>query len=184
MAAAANSPTDLGKLICTAGHIHAYGADADCPATRVALITYVGSETGASSPYTHGLAFALEDMMSSSIFTWDNSGSNNGGNTAAELCSAWNTSKPVANASWMLPSKDQWNNMVNACKNVLGTQNSFEDLRDGFSSRGGTNIYATTYWSSTEYDATKAWYYDIGNNNWDYYFKTFNGFRVRSVLAF
>lgn len=182
--AANATAADIGKQICTDGHIHAYNADAGCTATRVALITYVGSETGASSPYTHGLAFALEDVSNNTL-TWDNSGSNNGGKTAAVWCSAWNTSKPVANASWMLPSKDQWNNMVNACKNKLGTTGSSEDLRTGFGTRGGTDLRVARYWSSTEYDAdaTNAWNYTISGDTWAYFLKN-DDWYVRSVLAF
>ena len=35
---------DLGKLICTDGHIHADGADAECTKDRVAKICYVGDD--------------------------------------------------------------------------------------------------------------------------------------------
>ena len=69
------SASDVGKLICTSGHIHAYGADAGCTADRVAVIAYVGSagsvETGQSYK---GLALALVDCNKDNCSYW--SGSN------------------------------------------------------------------------------------------------------------
>ena len=157
--AAAATTSDKGKLICTAGHIHVYGEDAACTAGRVAKIIYVGP-TGHAT-YNHGLALALEDM--STLLTWDNSGANNGGNTAAEWCSAWNTSKPVTDAEWLLASKDQWNYM-------LGTSGagSSTTLLDGFTSVGGSNLESQDYWSSTEYeyDPTEAWMFNFGYDCW------------------
>jgi hypothetical protein len=77
--------------------------------------------------------------------------------------------------------------MVNACKNVLGTNNNFKDLREGFSTRGGTNLIKAYYWTSTEntddrfafrFDFTT----DTGNNgNLDY--KYLNSC-VRPAFAF
>lgn len=80
--AAAATTSDKGKLICTAGHIHVYGEDAACTAGRVAKIIYVG--TNGHAIYNHGLALALEDM--STKLTWNNSGTDNDGKTAAEWC--------------------------------------------------------------------------------------------------
>lgn len=60
MAANATS-IDKGKLICTDGHIHANGVDAECTKDRVALICYVGNDAETSTTYKHGLALALKD---------------------------------------------------------------------------------------------------------------------------
>ncbi|MBQ9231039.1 MAG: hypothetical protein IJ190_07625 [Prevotella sp.] len=69
------TPSDIGKLICASGHIHAYGADAACEADRVAIIAYVGSagsvETG-NSTYK-GLAIAMSDANSGSTCQWKSS---------------------------------------------------------------------------------------------------------------
>ena len=50
---------DVGKLICTDGHIHTYNADAACTKSRVAKIIYIG--TTGHATYSHGLALALTD---------------------------------------------------------------------------------------------------------------------------
>jgi len=177
--AAAATTSDKGKLICTAGHIHVYGEDAACTAGRVAKIIYVGP-TGHAT-YNNGLALALEDMSTdpSTLFTWDKSGANNDGKTAAELCSAWNTSKPVTDAEWLLASKDQWNYM-------LGTNGagSYTALRDGFESVGGSNLVEKDYWSSTEINDTQAWMFNFGYDWWYDYSKGTAYPQVRACLAF
>lgn len=54
-------PGDLGKLIGADGKIYANAAQASAASTTaVAMIAYVGSETG-STAYNHGLAIALTD---------------------------------------------------------------------------------------------------------------------------
>ncbi len=165
---------DKGKLICTAGHIHAYGKDAECTATRAAMIIYVG--TTGHATYTHGLALALEDVSSNTL-SWDNSRSNNNSMTAAEWCSACNTSKAVTGATWLLASKDQWDYMLGA--NGAG---SYTALRDGFTSVGGTNMQSVGYWSSTE-DSSNAWIYAFGSGTWYSGSKNLN-YNVRACIAF
>jgi hypothetical protein len=176
--AAAATTSDKGKLICTAGHIHVYGEDAACTAGRVAKIIYVGP-TGHAT-YNHGLALALEDM--STLLTWDNSGANNDGKTAAEWCSAWNTSKPVTDAEWLLASKDQWNYMLGT--NGAGSSTT---LLDGFTSVGGSNLESQDYWSSTEYESNtdEAWMFNFGYDSWYDYPKAETAYPlVRACLAF
>ncbi len=170
MAAAATS-ADKGKLICTFGHIHAYGADAACTAARVAKIIYVGP-TGHAT-YNHGLALALTDESSSKI-SWQ---------AAIDACSAKNTSTPVTDATWLLASKDQWDYMLGA--NGAG---SYTALRDGFSSVGGSNMQSGLYWSSTEYlfdedEYDEVWCYVFNDGHWDYNHKD-NYYRARACLAF
>ena len=175
--AAAATTSDKGKLICTAGHIHVYGEDAACTAGRVAKIIYVGP-TGHAT-YNHGLALALEDM--STLLTWDNSGANNDGKTAAEWCSAWNTSKPVTDAEWLLASKDQWNYMLGT--NGAGSSTT---LLDGFTSVGGSNLESKDYWSSTEYESNtdEAWMFNFGYDCWYDYPKGTAYPQVRACIAF
>ena len=153
--------------------------------TNVAMIAYLGSSTGVAG-YTHGLALALSDVSANQL-SWDNTYANNAGKTAAEWCSDWNTTKTITGGTWMLPSKDQWNKMINACKNVLGTKNDYRDLRDGFSGTNGitgaSNLQSVYYWSSTKSNSYEAWYCNFLNGNWekdytDYYC------RVRACLAF
>ena len=151
--------------------------------TNVAMIAYLGSETG-DATYTHGLALALSDVSANKL-SWDNTNANNAGKTAAEWCSDWNTTKTITGGTWMLPSKDQWNKMINACKNVLGTKNNYLDLRNGFNGiSGASNLQSAYYWSSTESNSAEAWDYNFLNGSWsnidskDYYCW------VRACLAF
>lgn len=134
---------DVGKkLICTLGHIHAKDADPYCTAPRVAMVAYVGNSSGNCQ---HGLALALEDVSSNPL-TWNNSGDHNDGKTAAEWCNVYNTSKTVVDATWMLPSKGQWELMYYGA--YYGTS---ANLRSSLADVGGTNMDSEAgYWTSTE----------------------------------
>ncbi|MBQ6750438.1 MAG: hypothetical protein IJR02_06675, partial [Bacteroidaceae bacterium] len=126
MAAAATS-ADKGNLICTDGHIHAYGADAACTKARVAKIIYIG--TTGHATYSHGLALALTDEGQ---MAWQD---------AIDACLAKNnTSTRVTGATWLLASKDQWNYM----KGTNGA-GSYTALRTGFSSVDGSNLEWDVY---------------------------------------
>ncbi len=159
---------DVGKLICTDGHIHTYNADAACTKNRVAKIIYVGSSTG-DATYNHGLALALTDEGSSGM-TWE---------AAKTACTNKNTSATVESASWMLPSKTQWETMV-------ATSSSFTTLRDGFTSVGGSNLESYYYWSSTEdkYDPDGVYVFFFHGGHWVGGSKNFNDPLVRACLAF
>ena len=159
---------DVGKLICTDGHIHAYNADAACTKSRVAKIIYVGSSTG-DATYNHGLALALTDESSSGM-DWNN---------AKTACTNKNTSATVKSASWMLPSRTQWETMG-------ATRSTYTTLRDGFTSVGGSNLESDDYWSSTEYEdyLNYAWLFDFGGGGWNVYPKDYYYPLVRACLAF
>ena len=136
--------------------------------TNVAMIAYLGSETDHAT-YKHGLALALSNEGS---MNWT---------TAKSTCEG---KSAVPNAAWQLPSKDQWNKMIDACKNVLGTKNNYQDLRDGFSGiSGASNLQGYEYWSRTEYDSDYAYTYDSGSGSSYEQLKDDN-FRVRACLAF
>ena len=159
---------DKGKLICTAGHIHAYGEDVFCTKDRVAKIIYIG--TTGDATYNHGLALALADESSTMIWS--------------DACTACNTTKntstPVTAATWLLASKDQWDYMMGS--NGAG---SYTALRDGFTSVGGSNLQSNMYWSSTESesDSSQAWYHYFYSDNWWYWDKN-SDYYVRACLAF
>ena len=137
--------------------------------TPVAMVAYVGSETGVVGK-TNGLAIALEDVSSNKL-SWNNSGANNDNKTAAEWCNGWNTSNSITGGTWQLPSKDQWNNMIqglggaSSLQTKLGLQNN--------------------YWSSIEHEsnAGDAYRYNFGNNDW-YYGNKNDLCNVRACLAF
>ena len=146
--------------------------------TKVAMIAYLGSETGVAG-YAHGLALALSDKGS---MNWSTA-------TGASGAAAHTPAAPTPiTSSWMLPSKDQWNKMIDACKNVLGTQNNYQDLRDGFSGiSGASNLQSDDYWSSTEYEDSPtnyAWGYNFVYGYWNNDYKGYSPIRVRACLAF
>jgi len=142
--------------------------------TKVAMIAYLGSETDHAT-YKHGLALALSDEGS---MNWT---------TAKSTCEG---KSAVTNAAWQLPSKYQWTKMIDACKNVLGTKNDYQDLRDGFSGTNGisgaSNLQSDSYRSSTEYegDSNDAWVFNFLSGSWEEHSKDLDFFKVRACLAF
>lgn len=156
---------DVGKLAGQNGEIYDNAAAATAAGTTaVAKIIYVGSSTGASSPYTHGLALALADESKT---TWAD---------AQTACDGKNSSAPVTGASWMLPSEAQWETMISAAGN-------YTTLRDGFNSVGGTNIQKDYYWSSTSSSSSQARAYYFNQGFWGVSNKTGNCV-VRACLVF
>lgn len=159
----------LGDVILSDG---TFAARLSTTGTKVAMIAYLGSETDHAT-YKHGLALALSDEASA--MNWTTA-------TGASGAAAHTPAAPTTTSSWMLPSKDQWNKMIDACMNVLGTNNNYQDLRDGFESVGGTNMQSDRYWSSTE-DGIGAWDYNFYIGSWSYLNKD-NYYQVRACLAF
>ena len=167
---------DLGSVIGADGKIYLnMTAATNASTTAVAMIAYLGSETGVAG-YTHGLALALSDESDKMHWTTATGASGAAAHTPA-------APTPIT-SSWMLPSKDQWDKMIDACKNVLGTQNNFKDLRDGFSGiSGASNLKPWYYWSSTEGDSGYAWcYYFVGGYASNHEKDMFSN--VRACLAF
>ena len=167
--AASATASDKDKLICTDGHIHAYGEDAACTKNRVAKIIYVG--TTGDATYSHGLALALADEEL--MMNWE---------TAKTACSNKNTSTPVTDATWLLASKEQWDYMIGE-----DDADGFENLRDGFNSVGGTNLEQSYYWSSTEDndDSSLARIFRFDIDEWTYEDKgTDDSVNTRACLAF
>ena len=153
---------DQGKLICTAGHIHANNADPGCTADRVAKIIYVGS--------SNGLALALTDEGQ---MAWED---------AKTACSGKNTSLlAVTGGYWKLATKVEWDNMITAAGGCAA-------LRDGFSGiTGASNLKSEEYWSSTPYGSstTDAYVYYFGNGSiWNGNPISDHTIRVRACLAF
>ena len=122
--------------------------------TPVAKICYVSG--------SNGLALALTDEQGT--MNWS---------TAQTTCAAHTA--PFTGGTWKLATKDEWDNMISAA-------GSYSALRDGFSSVGGTNMQLGDYWSSTEYDSSRAWSYSFFGG-WNEITKTTEKV-VRAVLAF
>ena len=65
---------DIGKVVGADGKIYANVAAAKAASTTAcAIIAYVGSATGESSPYTHGLAIAMKDAATGGSVIWSSS---------------------------------------------------------------------------------------------------------------
>ena len=181
---------DIGKIAGKDGKIYATKADAEAVATgnAVAMIAYVGT----ASDCAHGLAIALEDVSNEQL-TWNNSGNNNESKTAAEWCSAWNTSKAVTGGTWRLPSISDWQYMFIGC----GASESYSDnpIQMSYSglafklttAQGDALPVNDDYWSSTVASPSYPWtvlfgdsYAFFGNNTWEGH--AFD--LVRACLAF
>ena len=165
---------DLGKIAGADGNIYNTKAAAEAAGTQaVAMIAYVGSETDHAA-YKHGLAIALADE--DGLTNWS---------TAESICEAKNTSTGVANAAWMLPSKDQWKAMFNA-NDYEGWYNG---LNTALATAGGDSSKLQEfayYWSSTPNgNKDDAWrvYLSEGVASWyDYYWG--GDPRIRACLVF
>ena len=195
-AAAEATAEDKGKLIGTDGNIYADVAAATAAGTTaVAMICYVGSDNGEAAPYNHGLALALSDAntckwktsntdaghtkQESSSFTSESGLQYNATHDIAEYPAFQaaiannGTAAPTGCSAWFLASGYQWAKMIASygLTNLKTTANGYTGLASGF------------YWSSSEYDANRAWYFNSGEGGWSYGKKgTYH--LVRSCLAF
>ena len=178
--------SDLGKVIGADGKIYPTANDATAAyTTAVAMIAYVGADSNCSN----GLAIALENVGNAN--SWDNSNNNNDGKTAAELCSAWNTSKTVIGGTWRLPSVVDWQYMLVGC-GATGPVNkepsesfymSYSGMETMLTAVGGAAL--TSFWTSTP-RVSNAWYVNFpGNGNALIRTGTQSGSNgVRACLAF
>ena len=146
----------VGQVIGSDGKNYAYGS-LPTGVTAVAKICYVSG--------SNGLALALTDEEGTKDWS-----------TAQTTCAAHTPA--FTGGTWKLASQDEWDNMIS-------TAGSQTDLRDGFSSVGGTNMQQDCYWSSTEKDTDNAWLYYFGNGQgyWNDDEKGY-GYYVRACLAF
>ena len=156
------SASDIGKVLCTDGSIYATVGDATtAQKTAAAMIAYIDATNN------KGLAIALEDVSNEQL-TWDNSGNNNDSKTAAEWCSAWNTSKAVTGGTWRLPSEKDWQYMFIGCGSSESysaptydpvMSKSYSGLAAKLTTAQGAALQTgVEYWSSSEYDpGSLAW---------------------------
>ena len=194
--AAAATAGDLGKVIGSNGYIYDDVAAATAAGTTaVATITYVGSATGESSPYNHGLAMALSNAYSDNTCQWGSSESENNHtyqasseSFAAESGLQYNTThntnyfpafkaaiannntaSPTGCSAWFLPTGYQLKQMITAAGDFVT-----------FRSRINLGI---SIWSSTERSGEKAWILRI-DGGWGTTGKVTSPRNVRSALAF
>ena len=131
----ANVTSDhIGYVVGSDGRLYAPGTALPDGVAKSAMIAYVSS-------VGHGLAIQLNDNPP-----------------------IYEPSAPAAvpGRTWKIPSKEQWENMVDACK----TNSIPLELSKGFCekySATGVNFQPTTYWTSTyERAETDFYYYYIG----------------------
>ena len=162
--------SDIGKVICSEGHIHTNVSGVTCGGTACAMIAYVGSE--------EIKAIALEDL-SDNTMTW---------NQAVEQARSWNYPFD-GDVWWGLPSVYHWQDMFKGCGS---TSAYISDINNGdweegnadfevrnfqsmLSNCGGTPCKDNvSYWTSTEHylsDYQAAWFYIFYTN---YGYGTFN----------
>ena len=159
---------DLGKIAGADGNIYDTKAAAEAAGTTaVAMIAYVGSETGHAT-YTHGLAIALADEGSMNC------------STAESSCEG---KSAVTNAAWLMPSQNQWKAMFKA----FGDNDaSYSGLNTAITNAGGTALLGGNYyWSSTP-DEGHVFCVSIDNGNdiWQYGYVDDDSYCVRACLAF
>ena len=164
---------DLGKIAGADGNIYNTKAAAEAAYTQaVAMIAYVGSETDHAT-YKHGLAIALSDE---GTMNWS---------TAKSTCEAKNISTCVANASWMLPSHNQWKAMFKANG---GSDASCAGLNTALATAGGdsSKFQPDRYWSSTEREVRPgwAWMFAFDDDRWGEYPENLDNPLVRACLVF
>ena len=167
----------IGSVVTADGYVYATTANAAAASkTAVAMIIYVSSSTTPTHDDDNGvdykcLALALADE--SGTMNWE---------AAKTACSTTkNTSTPVTNAKWMLPSTEQWQAM-----GATEGSSTYGTLRDGFASVGGENMQPASYWSSTPASSFVADYYSFISGSWgnDGEMDNSDNYRVRACLAF
>lgn len=136
-----NNPA-VGQLIGNDGKN--YDATAPLPdgVTAVAMICHLDGD--------HGVALALEDY---GFNTW---------NAVKEALE--NYEPKFTNATWDMPTEDEWGQMNQ-------TAGGYGALRDSFANVGGTNMQKSAYWSSTSVDANNAKSISFFNGSWSNYGK-------------
>ena len=159
----------VGQIIGSDGKN--YDANATLPdgVKAVAVIAYVGSETG-DDTYKNGLAIALADEADSN---WSTAKSTCEGKTA------------ITGAKWCLPSQDQWKQMFKANG---GNNARYTGLNTTITTAGGTALKTENgdYWSSSEEDpGVLAYRVNLDDGDADWYSGSEGSNRqVRACLAF
>ena len=160
----------VGDVILSDGKF----AQASSTETKVAMVAYVGSDTGHG--YFHGLAIAMTDDEINK----------------ADLSAAKNTCKnksvPFSPSEWVLPSTDQWETMFTANG---GNSSSYTGLNTALQTAGGNplkeeEIYYT-FWEVLDEISEQMVLYDrflINGVKFDILSNNANIYYLRACLAF
>lgn len=162
----------VGQVIGDNGNIYNLG-DKPSSVTAVAVIAYVGSETGHDT-YKNGLAIALSDEARQ--MDWS---------TAMTTCAAHT---PVfSNGTWVLPSSYQWSQMFRANG---GSDATWSGLDATITNANGLTLdkigHVFDYWTSTNYNTSDARKANFSNEKVvsDAVADKTNTFYVRACLVF
>ena len=147
---------DIGRMICTNGHIHKLEDETYCQAQRVAMIAYVGDK----SDCAHGLAIAFKDINDEAgKQTWEG---------AKAYLTTWEANYPVAGGTWRMPTTDDFQYMAIGCGGSTSyiSQLSFGDRIDiaGLYSKmteAGIADFSGFHWTATENEYIKSRVWEV-----------------------
>ena len=154
-----------GKIIGTDGKLYSHVLCAVAAGTTPsAMVGYVGDKNGTwgtagasySSEYNHGLAISLNNVGKNG----EEKSENMNPSTAKSAASSYIRTRPLNSSSWFLGSYSQWNQVMGSFSNP--------SLKDKFGSVGGTNLYSSSFWSSTYSwkDSSNTMAFSYSSNNW------------------
>ena len=193
---------DVGKVICSNGHIHNTVSDVTCGGTASAMIAYVGNQnntagTGAySSTYNHGLAIALTDVKNTSGAEAEGAGGTFTASEAITAASAYKRVRPSASSTWFLPSVYQLQRILIGCgstnsfisnhNNISVATNSYShgNLKTYMTNCGGTEIQNNFYRLSTTYTSGIHWIYSFGSSRFANTAGDEGHYLTRAIFAF
>ena len=180
---------DIGRVICTNGHIHKLEGETYCQAQRVAMVAYVGDK----SDCAHGLAIAFKDINDEAgAVTWEG---------AKTYLTTWAANYAVAGGTWRMPTTDDFQYMAIGCG---GTTPYISQLSYGSRidiaglyakmTEAGMADFSGFHWTATEneYNKSKVWEVIMRMNNeqktnqleFVYYGTDYNGDATRYCLVF
>ena len=160
---------DISKDNTDAIGVVAYYSDAavDASATDSRILVLATADASGSAQWKTSFsggesAYSDPDALNGIAFTV--AYGDNAAYPAAQAAKGYSADKPTGASIWFLPSKGQWQKMIDA---------------------GHTGITSGGYWSSTQYAGSGlyAWYYDFDLSNWDYYNKDYRK-QVRAAFAY
>ena len=152
-----------GKIIGVDGKVYSHVLCAVAAGTTPsAMVGYVGDKNGASGSgaystvYNHGLAISLNNVGKNGEEKSDNMNPS----TAKSAASSYIRTRPSNTSSWFLGSYSQWNK-------IMGSFSS-PSLKDRFGTVGGTNLYSSSFWSSTDSwnDSRNTMAFSYSSNKW------------------
>ena len=150
------SAEDIGRMICTNGHIHKLEGETYCQAKRVAMVAYVGDK----SDCAHGLAIAFKDIN-------DEAGKLNWEGSKAYLAT-WEKNYPVTGGTWRMPTTDDFQYMAIGCGGTtpyisqlsFGSRIDMAGLYEKMTEAGIAD-FSGFHWTATEHEINKSRVWEV-----------------------